>query len=121
MTSDRNLRRCLLDSGARLVAEEEGAFASATFLLAGLVFQLTSDYGGWRLNIGLEGGTQFPASFWIAALERSEEFPDPPVTEEDLGRMIEVLPRLLDHGSALAERVELLGQKYSRAMKERLE
>ncbi len=121
MTTDREFRARLLDLGGCLEAESDGLFAVATFSLGGLVFDLISEYGDWRLNVGVRGRSKYPASFWLAALAGRTDFPDPPVTDEDLERVIEHLPLLVKSASELEGRAEELGRAYSAAMRERFE
>ena len=121
MTPERELRSRLLELGAHVDAQASGPFASATFVLDGLVFELTSDYGNWRLNIAIQGRSLYPASFWLAVLDGKSQVPDPPVGEEDMVRVIESLPRLLERAPDLLESVESIGEDYAASMRERLE
>lgn len=121
MTPESELHRRLLELGAHVDVESSGPFTSASLVLGGVVFDLASDYGVCRLNIGIEGRALYPASFWLAALDGSSEFPDPPVTDEDLERVIQSLLVLLESAPDLEESVKSLGEDYSAAMRERLE
>jgi hypothetical protein len=67
------------------VSRESGDRVVRRLLLAiaivfGMLACLIGEYGNWRVNIGQVGGTLLPASFWLAALDGHDTFPDPPVT-----------------------------------------
>jgi hypothetical protein len=114
------LRAKLDERQARLVSDDAaGAFGQLVYHLGDLVFQLTSEYGAWRVNVGLGDGALFPASFWIAALDGGDTFPDPPVSDEDIDRLTERLAELIDRAQDVSERVAAIGEQYSRTMRER--
>lgn len=115
------LRDRLTALGAVLVDQaRDSAFAKETYVLQGLRFVLEADYGSWRVNIGSEAGRLYPASFWLAALRGDTEYPDPPVTEEDVPRLTDALPELLARAEVLAATVTAMGEDYQRALRERL-
>lgn len=118
---DRVIKR-LQRAGARLVQERsDGPFTDVTYQADGLILRLVFEYGTWRATIGLVGGPQYPASFWIAALGGDDAFPDPPVTDEDLTRLAEKFDELLQRGREVVGQVVVMGEQYSKAMRERLQ
>lgn len=121
MTADQELRNYLLHLGAFLETKSNGPFTSETFVVGEVAFELTLEYGIPFLNIGVGGSASFPASFWLAALEGRAEFPDPPVTDEDLAGVIAKLTELIERAPELEASVEVLGDEYSAAIRERLE
>ena len=117
------LAAALTEAGGTVVAENvDGAFSSTTVRLNGVDFQLLSEYGRWRVNIGLVGtGSVAPASFWLAALSGEDTFPDPPTTDEDLTRAAAHFRALVSNATTLSARVERMAKQYSESMKQRLQ
>ncbi len=122
MAAIDRMRERLQQAGATLVGQrDDGPFTDVTYQVGDLIIRLVSEYGTWRANIGLVDGPEYPASFWITALAGGEAFPDPPVTDEDLSRMVEKVADLLHRGPDVVAQVAEMGEQYAKAMRERLQ
>jgi hypothetical protein len=105
------LRARLMELGAIQVKESrDGASSIETYDVASVHVSLESDYGAWRANLGFDGGALMPASFWMAALDGSRTVPVPAVTDEDLPRLVALIPALLAQAPSLAPVVSAMGQ-----------
>jgi hypothetical protein len=120
MAAIDRLRQRLRELGAtRTGADDGGAFREETYSLGRVLLRLTSEYGAWRATLALASEPFFPASFWIAALDGEPVFPDPPVTDEDVARVADRLPELVQRAPDVSPAVAAMGAEYSRAMRDR--
>lgn len=116
-----HIRNALQAMGALLTDDTaDGAFRELTYQLRDLRVQFLSEYGGWRSNLAWADGPMCPASFWIAALDGDNEPPEPAVTAEDLLRLSQRLPELVDRASELSNRVAIMADTYRRNTREKL-
>jgi hypothetical protein len=122
VTTDVDRLREQLEHAQGTIVEQggDGPFGGLTYRTGDVMVQLVGEYGAWRVNVGVAGQPLLPASFWISALAGEDAVPDPAVTEEDLARVADQLPELLQRAPELAARVATMGEQYSQAMRERL-
>lgn len=114
------LRQQLHELGATRIAEDDAeAFAEETYRLDDMLVRLTSEYGKWRVTACLAPGPFYPASFWIAALDGDDAFPDPPVTDEDVDKVADRLPELTGRAANVSLAVAAMGAEYSKVMRDR--
>jgi hypothetical protein len=114
------LREALNREGASLVRESrDGAFAEEIYQVGHTMVELAADYGVWRVNVGFEEESLYPASFWIAALDGETAYPDPAAVESDVDRLADRLSIVLHDADRLLPVVADMGVQYTRMMHER--